>query len=195
MLSATEAIPLKDRGLRLARLAADGGRSLQYGYPVVALQQKGKQQVRLAPLLVADLTVGEDGLAHPAPPQPSPALIDHFQLAAVEADELRQAVAELIEPGDRESLAKAVNLVANTFGVKPVSALDTGNLVGKVNAGPINRVQNAGMLFAAGSTESPERRLIEDLQDITKNAGKIASTALGALSSEADAEDGRTTTF
>ncbi|WP_127504199.1 AAA domain-containing protein [Actinoplanes solisilvae] len=190
MLSAAEAIPLKDRGLGLARLAADGGRSLQYGYPVVALRKKGRQQVRLAPLLVADLTVGEDGLAHPAPPQPSPALIDHFQLAAVEADELRQAVAELIEPGDRESLAKAVNLVASTFGVKPVSALDPENLVGRLNAGPINRVQNAGMLFAAGSTESPERQLIEDLQDITKNAGKIASTALGALSSEADAEGG-----
>lgn len=189
MLSATEAIPLKDRGLRLAKLAGEGGRSLQYGYPVVALQQKGRQQARLAPLLVSDLTVGDDGLAHPAPPQPSPALIDHFQLATVEADELRQAVAELIEPGDRESLAKAVNLVANTFGVKPVSTLDPENLVGKVNAGPINRVQNAGMLFVAGTTESPERQLIEDLQDITRNAGKIASTALGALSREAKAAD------
>jgi len=184
MLSATEAIPLKGPGLGLAKFAQDGGRSLQYGYPVVALQPKGKQQVRLAPLLVSDLTVGDDGSAHPAPPQPSPALIDHFQLAAVEADELRQAVAELIEPGDRESLAKAVNLVATTFGVKPVSALDPENLVGKVNGGPINRVQNAGMLFAAGSAESPERQLIEDLRDITKNAGKIASTALSALSSE-----------
>ncbi|GAA3341833.1 hypothetical protein GCM10020358_34670 [Amorphoplanes nipponensis] len=189
IFSATEAIPLKGSGRQLAKLAEDSGRSLRYGYPVVALQQKGKQQVRLAPLLVADLTVGDDGAAHPAPPQPSPALIDHFQLAAVEADELRQAVAELIEPGDRGSLAKAVNLVANMFGVKPVSALDPGNLVGRVNAGPINRAQNAGMLFVAGSTESPEQQLIEDLREITKNAGKIASTALGALSSGADDED------
>jgi hypothetical protein len=188
IFSATEAIPLKDRGLRLAKFAEDGGRSLQYGYPVVALQQKG-QQVRLAPVLVCDLTVGDDGSVHPAPPQPSPALIDHFQLAVVEADELRQAVAELIEPGDRESLAKAVNLVANTFGVRPVSALDPENLNGKVNAGPINRVQNAGMLFAAGSAESPERQLIEDLQDMIKNAGKITSTALVALSNEDEPDD------
>ena len=37
--------------------------------------------------------------------------------------------------------ADAVNLVANTFGVKQVSALDPENLFGKVNAGPINRAQ------------------------------------------------------
>lgn len=190
MLSATEPIPLKDRGRQLAKLAEDGGRSLQYGYPIVVLQQKGKQQVRLAPLLVSDLSVGDDGLAHPAPPQPSPALIDHFQLAAVEADELRQAVAELLDPGDRGSLGNAVNLVANTFGLKAVSALDPENLVGAVNRGPINRVQNVGMLFAAGNTESPERQLIEDLRDIAKNAGKIALTALGALSSGGEDEQG-----
>ncbi|MGC4766498.1 AAA domain-containing protein [Micromonospora sp. DT46] len=193
MLSATEPVPLKERGQRLAGLAEAGGRSLQYGYPIVALPQKGTQQVRLAPLLVSDLTVGDDGLAHPAPPQPSPALIDHFQLAAVEADELRQAVAERLVPGEHKSLAEVADLVANTFGLKPVSALDPENLVGMVNRGPVNRVQNAGMLFAAGSAESPERQLIEDLQDIVKNAGKIASTALGTLSSDVvagtDAQD------
>jgi hypothetical protein len=183
ILSATEPIPLKSRGRELAESAGAGGRSLQYGYPIVALQQKGKP-VRLAPLLVCDLTVGDDGLAHLATPQPSPALIDHFQLAAVEADELRQAVAERIAPGDRGSLAEAVTLVANAFGLKAVSALDPQNLTGEVRRGPINRVQNAGMLFAAGSAESPERQLIEDLRDIIRNAGKVPSTALGVLSTE-----------
>ncbi len=91
--SSSQPIPLRGPGQKLAVHADSEGRSLQYGYPVVALRGSGRQQVRLAPLLVCDLTVGEDGLAHPAPPQPSPALIDHFQLAPVEADELRQAVA------------------------------------------------------------------------------------------------------
>jgi hypothetical protein len=89
----------------------------------------------------ANLTVGDDGLAHP--PQPSPALINHFQIAAVEADELRQAVAEPLDPGDRGSLAKAVNLVANTFGLETVSALVPENLVGVVNRWLINHVQPA----------------------------------------------------
>nr|WP_245908528.1 AAA domain-containing protein [Pseudosporangium ferrugineum] len=157
---------------------------MQYGYPVVALPQKSRQ-VRLAPLLVCDLTVGEDGLAHPAPPQPSPALIDHFQLSQAEADQLRQEVAERIVPGDQGSLAGAVDMVAATFGLKPVSTLDPAALVGSVQAGPVNGVQNAGMLFAAGNAESPERQLIEDLRDIVKNAGKIASTALGTLADRA----------
>ncbi|MCO8274893.1 AAA domain-containing protein [Actinoplanes sp. TRM 88003] len=189
VFSAIEPIPLKDRGQRLVKVADEGGRSLQYGYPVVALYQKGtKQQVRLAPLLVSDLTVGIEGSVHPAPPQPSPALIDHFDLSAVEADELRQAVSELLVPGDRGSLASAATLVATTFALKPVSPLDPGNLAGTVGRGPINRVQNAGMLFAAGSADSPERQLIEDLRDITRDAGKIPSTALGALSGETGAE-------
>ncbi|MEU4621346.1 AAA domain-containing protein [Actinoplanes sp. NPDC023801] len=186
VFSAGEPVRFGERGQQLAKSAEAGGRSLQYGYPVVALPQKGRQQVSWAPLLVCDLTVGDDGLAHSAPPQPSPALIDLYQLAAVEADELREAVAERLVPGDRRSLAEAVNLVANAFGLKPASALDPQDLAGTVKRGPLNRVQNAGILFAAGSTESPERQLIEDLQEITKNAGKIASTALGALSAKGD---------
>ncbi|BCJ42135.1 hypothetical protein GCM10010168_64870 [Actinoplanes ianthinogenes] len=183
ILSATGPVPLTDRGLRLARSAEAGGRSLQYGYPLVALRQNGRP-VRLAPLLVCDLTVGDDGSAHPAPPQPSPALIDQFQLAAVEADELRQAVAERLNPGDRRSLAEVVTLVATAFGLKPVSTLDPEQLVRPTSRGSINRVQNAGMVFAAGSKESPERQLIEDLGDIVKEVGKIEATALGALSAD-----------
>ncbi len=189
VFSAAEPVRFGERGQQLAKSAEAGGRSLQYGYPVVALPQKGRQQVSWAPLLICDLAVGDDGLAHPAPPQPSPALIDHFQLAAVEADELREAVAERLVPGDHRSLAEAVNMVAIAFGLKPASPLDPRNLAGKVERGPLNRVQNAGILFAAGSTESPERQLIEDLQEITKNTGNFASTALGALSSANDDEE------
>ncbi|AEV87818.1 peptidase C14 [Actinoplanes sp. SE50] len=186
VFSASEPVRFGERGQQLAKAAEAGGRSLQYGYPVVTLSPKGRQQLHWAPLLVCDLTVGADGLAHPAPPQPSPALVDHFQLSVVEADELREAVAERLVPGDRRSLADAVNLVAKAFGLKPASPLDPQNLAGRVDRGPLNRVQNAGMLFAAGSTESPDRQLIEDLQEIVKNAGKIASTALGALSNAND---------
>ncbi len=77
-----------------------------------------------------------------------------------------------------------MNLVAATFSLKPASTLDPGDLAGTVQRGPLNRVQNAGMLFAAGSSESPERQLLEDLRDMVKNVGKVASTALGALSGE-----------
>lgn len=191
VFSATGPLRLSGSGRQLATFAEAEGRSLQYGYPVVAMRQKGQQGISLAPLLVCDLTVGEDGLAHPEPPQPSPALIDHCQLAPVEADELRQAVAELLVPGDRASLAEAVRRVAVTFGLKPVADLDPENMTGAVQRGPLNRVQNSGMLFAAGSAQAPEARLVDDLRDIVKNAGKIAQTALGALSSPAaDAPDG-----
>ncbi|GAB7038021.1 MULTISPECIES: AAA domain-containing protein [Catenuloplanes] len=191
VFSATAPIRLRDSGRQLATFAENEGRSLRYGYPVVAMRQKGQQNTSLAPLLVCDLTVGEDGLAHPAPPQPSPALIDCFQLAPVEADELRQAVAELLVPGDHASLAETVRRVAATFGLKPVTDLDPETVAGTVRPGPLNRVQNAGMLFATGSAQSPEARLVDDLRDIVKNAGKIESTALGALSAPvADTADG-----
>ncbi|MGK5678449.1 caspase, EACC1-associated type [Actinoplanes sp. URMC 104] len=177
----TQPTPLKERGRKLAAFAEAEGRSLQYGYPVVALRPDGRSQIRLAPLLVCDLTVGDDGTLHSEPPHPSPVLVDHFQLSPVEADELRQAVAERLVPGDRGTLAEVTSLVATTFGLKPVTALDPGDLDSTVRTAPLNRVQNAALLFAAGGAESPERQLIEDLREIARMPGQIATTALGAL--------------
>ncbi|MBT0769986.1 AAA family ATPase [Kineosporia sp. J2-2] len=186
VLSSVEPVPLWDSARALVQSAPDKEQQLQYGYPVVALQRRGQRQVWLAPLLVCDLTVGDDGLLHPQPPRPSPALIDHYDLSAVEADELQRTVGETFVPGDLDSLGQTASRVASTFDLRPVTALDPANLTGTVRRGPFNRVQNAGFLFSAGSGSSPVARLTQDLEGIAKQPGQIAGTALAALTGDLD---------
>ncbi|MFC6018405.1 AAA domain-containing protein [Plantactinospora solaniradicis] len=183
---ATAPVLLRDRGRRLAEQARVEDKKLQYGYPVVAVHQGRQRRVRLVPLLVCDLTVGDDGSLHPEPPRPSPALVDHAQLSLGEADQLAQEVARRFVPGDREALAATVNLLMTTFGLTPAGDLDSDHLVGVVRPAPIDRVQNAGLLFAADSTEAPERQLVDDLRDMARNPHQIARTALGVLTSLPD---------
>lgn len=187
IFAATAPVPLRDRGRRLAEQARADGRTLQYGYPVVAVHQGRQRRVRLAPLLVCDLTVGDDGSLHPQPPRPSPALVDRVQLSPVEADELAQEVARRFVPGDRAALAATVDLLMTAFGLTPAGDLDPDDLAGVVRAAPIDRVQNAGLLFAADSAEAPERQLVEDLREMARNPQLITRTALSALAAAADA--------
>jgi len=181
IFTATAPVPLRDRGRRLANQARADGRRLQYGYPVAAVHYGRQRRVRLAPLLVCDCTVGDDGALHPEPPRPNPALVDHAQLSPVEADELLQEVAKRFVPGDRESLAAIANLLTTTFGLTTVGEVDPEDLRGTVRAAPIDRVQNAGLLFVGGTAEAPERQLVDDLSEIARNPQHVARTALAAL--------------
>lgn len=181
IFAGTTPVTLRDSGRLLVEQARADGDSLQYGYPVVAIRQGKQQQVWLAPLLVCDLTVGDDMVLHPQPPRPSPALIDHFQLSPVEADELVQEVARRFVPGDRKALTETVDLLMNAFGLAPVGDLDPDALVPTVRAAPLDRVQNAGVLFIASGTDGPEKQLVDDLREIARNPQLIARTALGAL--------------
>lgn len=158
-------------------------RSLYYGYPVVVL---GKPSASYVPVLVSEVTVGGDGLLHRKAVEVSPALVGHFGLAPVEVEELQQAVHETLMPGDRESLRKTVNLVTQTLGLSAVTALDPDDLTGNLRPGGWNRVQNAGMLFDAGSGFGASQNLINDLAEISKKAGQIQGTALAALAGASD---------
>ncbi|MFD6608216.1 AAA domain-containing protein [Micromonospora chalcea] len=169
-----------------ARARADG-RELQYGYPVVAVRPAPQKPVRLAPLLVCDVTVGADDVLHASfPPRPSAALVDLFQLAEVEGDELLQRIEQAFAPGDPASLVATVDVLVKTFGLSPVTELDPVRLGGTIRPGPVNGVQNAAILYTVDAAESPQRQLVDDLHGMIKNPRLIERTALGALALRPD---------
>ncbi|MBN1171685.1 MAG: AAA family ATPase [Micromonosporaceae bacterium] len=181
VLTATAPIQIGGRALALLQRAREDKKELRYGYPVVAVRQGRRRDVRLAPLLICDVTVGDDGVLHPCPPRPSPALVDHCQLAIVEADELVHQVEQTFVPGDRQALAATVDLLMKTFGLKPMVDLDPAALSGTVQPAPIDRVQNTAVLYIGGATDAPEQQLVEDLRFIAKNPRSVERTALSSL--------------
>jgi hypothetical protein len=182
ILTATAPIQLHGRASALTARARTDGKELQYGYPVVAVRPGKQKPVRLAPLLVCDVTVGADDVLHASfPPRPSPALVDLLQLSEVEADELLQRVEQIFVPGDREALAATVDLLMKTFGLTPVVDLDPAALSGTVRSAPLDRVQNAAVLYTVDDADSPQQQLVDDLQGMIKNPKLIERTALGAL--------------
>ncbi|WP_194821971.1 AAA domain-containing protein [Micromonospora sp. S-DT3-3-22] len=189
-----EAVFTSESPVRLGRMAANlaeraraDGRELQYGYPVVVVQPDRKRQVRLAPLLVCDVTVGADDVLHASfPPRPSAALVDLLQLSEVEADELVQRVEQAFVPGDPESLTATVDVLVKTFGLNPVTEIDPATLGGTIRSGPVNGVQNAAILYAVDAAQSPQRQLVDDLRGMIKNPRLIGGTALGALALRPD---------
>ncbi|RKR90543.1 caspase domain-containing protein [Micromonospora pisi] len=182
VFTATAPVQLSGRASALATRARADGKELQYGYPVVAVRPSRQKPVRLAPLLVCDVTVGTDDVLHPMfPPRPSPALLDLFQLSEVEADELVLRIEQVFVPGNPEALAATVDLLMKTFGLTPVVDLDAATLSGTVRPAPLDRVQNAAVLYTVDAADSPQRQLVEDLQGMVKNPKLIERTALGAL--------------
>ncbi|MEO3778174.1 AAA domain-containing protein [Micromonospora sp. B11E3] len=174
-------VTLNGAAARLAERARTDGRELQYGYPVVAVRPHRQQSLRLAPLLVCDVTVGVDNVLHAAAPRPAPALVDLFQLSEVEADELGQRVEQVFTPGDPDALVATVDVLMKTFGLNPVVELDTRQLVGTIRPGPRDGVQNAAMLYSVDTGDAPQRQLVDDLRAMVRNPQLIERTALGAL--------------
>ncbi|WP_433390348.1 caspase, EACC1-associated type [Micromonospora sp. KLBMP9576] len=172
---------------RLAARARADGREMQYGYPVVAVRPGRQQPLRLAPLLVCDVTVGADDVPHASfPPRPSPALVDLFQLSQVEGDELAQRVEQAFAPGDPAALVATVDVLMKTLGLDPVVELDPAALVGTIRPGPVNGVQNAAVLYTVDAGDSPQRQLVDDLRGMARNPRLIERTALGALALRPD---------
>ncbi|MEV5764978.1 AAA domain-containing protein [Micromonospora sp. NPDC052213] len=185
----TSVTPVKLGGsaAKLAARARADGRDLQYGYPVVAVRPARQKPLRLAPLLVCDVTVGADDVLHASfPPRPSAALVDLFQLSEVEGDELLQRVEQAFAPGDPTSLAATVDVLVKTFGLSPVTELNPAMLGGTIRPGPVNGVQNAAVLYTVDAAESPQRQLVEDLRGMIKNPRLIEGTALAALALRPD---------
>ncbi|GAA0526706.1 hypothetical protein GCM10010172_04080 [Paractinoplanes ferrugineus] len=184
-------VSLSGSAAALADRARDEGRGLLYGYPVVPLRPGRGKPVHLGPLLICDVNVSPDHVLHASfPPRPSPALIDLLQLSEVEADELVQRVEQVFVPGQPASLAAVVSLLMATFDLEPLADLEPAALVGRILPAPIDRVQNAGMLYSVDVADAPERQLIEDVQAMVKNPGAIAATALGRLAAmPAEAEE------
>ncbi|SCG69497.1 caspase, EACC1-associated type [Micromonospora zamorensis] len=180
-------VKLSGSAAELAARARDGGRELQYGYPVVAVRPARQKPVRLAPLLVCDVTVGVDDVLHASfPPRPSAALVDLFQLSEVESDELLQRVEQAFAPGDPTSLTATVEVLVKTFGLNPVTELDPKSLAGTIRPGPVNGVQNAAIIYTVDAAESPQRQLVDDLRGMIKNPRLIDQTALSALARRPD---------
>ncbi|WBB46465.1 AAA domain-containing protein [Verrucosispora sp. WMMA2044] len=180
-------VQLGGAAARLAARARADGREIQYGYPVVAVRPARQKPLRLAPLLVCDVTVGADDVLHASfPPRPSAALVDLFQLSEVEADELRLRVEQAFAPGDPASLAATVDVLVKTFGLSPVTDLDPAKLGGTIRPGPVNGVQNAAILYTVDAAESPQRQLVDDLRGMIKNPRLIERTALAALAVRPD---------
>ncbi|WP_328368310.1 AAA domain-containing protein [Micromonospora zamorensis] len=180
-------VKLSGSAAELAARARDGGRELQYGYPVVAVQPARQKPVRLSPLLVCDVTVGVDDVLHASfPPRPSAALVDLFQLSEVESDELLQRVEQAFAPGDPTSLTATVEVLVKTFGLNPVTELDPKSLAGTIRPGPVNGVQNAAIIYTVDAAESPQRQLVDDLRGMIKNPRLIDQTALSALARRPD---------
>ncbi|BCJ64346.1 AAA domain-containing protein [Polymorphospora rubra] len=182
ILLATAPVQLHGQAATLAGRVRAEGKELQYGYPVVAVRAGRQRQIRLTPLLVCDVTVGPDDVLHASfPPRPSPALVDLLQLSEVESDELVQQVERVFVPGDRAALTATVDLLLKTFGLTPLVDPDPTALAGQIRPGPIDRVQNAAVLFMVDGADSPQRQLVSDLQDMIKNPKAIDGTALAAL--------------
>ena len=179
---ATAPVQLHGRASALTARVRAEGKELQYGYPVVAVRPGKQKPVRLAPLLVCDVSVGTDDVLHAAfPPRPSPALVDLLQLSEVEADELVRRVEQVFVPGDSEALAATVDLLMKTFDLTPVVDLDPTALSGAVRSAPVDRVQNVAVLYAVDAADTPQRQLVDDLQGMIKNPKLVERTALGAL--------------
>ncbi|MFI7080526.1 AAA domain-containing protein [Micromonospora sp. NPDC049903] len=180
-------VQLGGAAVKLAAQARADGREMQYGYPVVAVRSARQKPLRLTPLLVCDVTVGEDHVLHASfPPRPSAALVDLFQLSEVESDELRLRVEQAFAPGDPASLAATVDVLVKTFGLSPVTELDPATLGGTIRPGPVNGVQNAAILYTVDAAESPQRQLVDDLRGMIKNPRLIERTALAALAVRPD---------
>ncbi|MFY1685025.1 AAA domain-containing protein [Micromonospora sp. WMMD730] len=180
-------VQLGGTAARLAGRARADGREVQYGYPVVVVRPARQKRPRLAPLLVCDATVGADDVLHASfPPRPSAALIDLLQLSEVEADELVQRVEQAFVPGDPTSLTATVDVLVQTFGLRPVTEVDPATLGGTIRPGPLNGVQNAAILYTVDAADSPQRQLVDDLRGMIKNPRLIAGTALGALAFSPD---------
>ncbi|WP_433552278.1 caspase, EACC1-associated type [Micromonospora zamorensis] len=180
-------VKLSGSAAELAARARDGGKELQYGYPVVAVRPARQKPVRLAPLLVCDVTVGVDDVLHASfPPRPSAALVDLFQLSEVESDELLQRVEQAFAQGDHTSLTATVEVLVKTFGLNPVTELDPKMLAGTIRPGPLNGVQNAAIMYTVDAAESPQRQLVDDLRGMIKNPRLIDRTALSALARRPD---------
>lgn len=187
VFSSATPVQLAGSAAKLAARARAEGRELQYGYPVVAVRPARQKPLRLAPLLVCDVTVGADNVLHASfPPRPSAALVDLFQLSEVEGDELRQRVEQAFAPGDPTAIAATVAVLVKTFGLRPVTELDPAVLGGTIRSGPVNGVQNAAILYTVDAAESPQRQLVDDLRGMVKNPRLIQGTALGALALRPD---------
>lgn len=187
VFSSATPVQLAGSAAKLAARARAEGRELQYGYPVVAVRPARQKPLRLAPLLVCDVTVGADNVLHASfPPRPSAALVDLFQLSEVEGDELRQRVEQAFAPGDPTAIAATVDVLVKTFGLRPVTELDPAVLGGTIRSGPVNGVQNAAILYTVDAAESPQRQLVDDLRGMVKNPRLIQGTALGALALRPD---------
>ena len=140
----------------------------------------GKER-RFAPLLVSDVMVTEKGTVLANPPGFNRAIGSELRLAEPELDDLSRQVDETLVAGDRLSLTQTVRRLMDVLGLKSAGTIDPSRLSGAVTPGPVDRVQNAAVLFAADASEGIQAGLLADLDDIRKSPNKIDSSALGAL--------------
>ncbi len=169
----------------VAARARDGDRELRYGYPVVVRRSGSGRPgaVEFAPLLECDASVGPDGRLHTTmPPTVNLALAADCGLSSTEIDDLVTRVEETFVPGDASALAETVTQLSDVLGIPPAVPTDPRDLAGTVRAGPLRRLQNTAVLYAADAARTPAGQLLEDLrQELATKPGAIEQTALGVL--------------
>ena len=142
--------------------------------------------MQFAPLLERDASIGPDGVLRTTlPPRVNAALAQDLCLADKEIDELTARVEETFVAGDAAAVTATVRLLADVFGLRPVTPIDPAELTGTVRPGPLRGVQNTAVLLG-GTATGGDAQLLADLRDIAAKPGTIAGTALGVLAERAE---------
>ncbi|MFK4087152.1 AAA domain-containing protein [Kribbella sp. NPDC020789] len=154
----------------------------RYGYPLLILAEgKGGKGRRFAPLLVSDVTISEQGKVLASPPGFNRAIGAELRLSEPELDDLERQVEETFVAGDRSSLVRAVQQLMGILDLKTAGPMDPGRLSGAVAPTPVDRVQNAAVLYVGDPSGGAQGSLLKDLEAIRQEPTKISGTALAVL--------------
>ncbi|MDA2810645.1 AAA domain-containing protein [Nocardiopsis sp. RSe5-2] len=205
----SEQVELTGDPARIADGARREGQSLRYGYPAVLFtpvhgKKKGRTGSKVAPLLVMDVEVREDGGrggVGALVPVGDPELNQEVLLSAADLGE--EEIEELLAWFEADwagqgvaGLADKVRALCGRLGLRQVQNLVPGRLEERLETGrPLTSgARNAAMLYAADPAASAVGQLSADL-DHRSGSGlkteRIASTALAALADPAVCGDAR----
>jgi len=158
------------------------GMTIQYGYPVVMVQEEGKPG-KFAPLITAELTVSPDGLAEAQALQLNEIVLESHGLDAPEIELLRQHFAANFRYANPNQFAEQLRGLRKVLDLDISEELDPAKMSDQLRESPfVPGVQNVAIIYCTEESNSATANLVKDLRgNMIPKVSQFEDTALHGL--------------